>query len=64
MSVEDRKKRIIELLTELRKELMRPASKPLGVEFVSAIDALIREIEEEMDIGVILGKGEKRGRKA
>ena len=47
---------------ELRKELMKPASPPVSRLHADLISALIEEIEEELDVGVIL-KGEKKKHK-
>ena len=58
--LEERRKRIMELLMELRKELMRPASPPVSKFHADLIGALIEEIEEEMDVGVILRGGKKK----
>ena len=62
MSIRDeRRKRIIQLLQELRKELMRPASEPIGKPYhIDMIAAIIEELEEEMDVGTILPVKKRR----
>jgi len=58
--VEERRKRIAELLMQLRKELMMPIesgeeAKKLN-DYAHMIGALVEELEEELDIGVVLKK--------
>jgi len=58
--IDERRRRIAELLMQLRKELMMPVetageARKLN-DYAHMIGALIEELEEELDIGVVLKK--------